>query len=235
MNMPERPGAAGRTLVTIARAAELLTASGDQITAPNVSRYVERWKELIWSEKRGRERLVDLTELIEHRRTNVQVADKQSARGVQPLLPTPAVPSPAAPQTPASPVALTEDDPEGVEPGSLGDLNLALKKLELRKRQREEDLADGSVIGADEVLELISTTLGAMITSFEQQEPIIAQRFGREIAAAFRKSRKDAQLQAGRVLKDLAQKLLPENLIAAANEAATIATQEIAPETPAIE
>lgn len=220
MNMQASTGAAGRVLVTIAKASELLTKSGDPITPPNVSRYVERWKEFIWSEKRGRERLVDLTELIAHRRENNLVADKQMARGVEQTQ-TQAAPVvlPFAPP-PASAPAATEEAGEDGEPGSVGELTLALKKLELRKRQREEDLADGTVIAAAEVLLLISGTLGAFITAFEQQEPIIAQRFGRDTAAAFRKCRKDAQSSAARVMKDMATKHLPENLRASAGEAA---------------
>ncbi len=232
MNSPVRPGPEGRTLVTVARAAELLTASGDQITAPNVSRYVERWKDVIWSEKRGRVRLVDLTELIEHRRSNVQVADKQSARGVE----GPAVAMVAPPASISSPAITASSDevPEdGADPESLSELNRALKQLELRKRKREEDLADGSVIAADEVLLLISTAVGAMVTSFEQQEPIIAQRFGRDTAAAFRQCRKAAQAQAARALTDLAHKHLPEHMIAAAGEAAAVEPQENGPESPA--
>lgn len=231
MNNPARPGAEGRTLVTIAKAAELLAKAGDPITAPNVSRYVERWGEAIWSEKRGRTRMVDLAELIEHRRTNVQVADKQAARGVE------LAPQPAAALVPAvpAPAAPPEDAPEdGADPESLGELNRALKVLELRKRKREEDLADGSVIAADEVLRLISTALASMVTGFEQQEPVIAQRFGRDTASAFRQCRKNAQAQAARALIDLAKRCLPETMIASVEETAAVPPEEKAPETPAI-
>lgn len=232
MDSPARPGPEGRTLVTIAKAAELLTKAGDPITAPNVSRYVERWGESIWSEKRGRTRMVDLAELIEHRRTNVQVADKQSARGVE-LAPSPVIPAAVVPPPPA-PVATPEDAPDDcADPESLGELNRALKQLELRKRKREEDLADGSVIAADEVLRLISTALATMVTGFEQQEPVIAQRFGRDTASAFRQCRKNAQAQAARTLIDLAKRCLPETMIAAVEEAASVPPEENEPEIPA--
>lgn len=235
MTMQASTGAAGRTLVTIARASELLTAAGDKITPPNVSRYVDRFKESIWSEKRGRKRLVDLIELMEHRKQNVRVADKQISRGIDPQPGT--IPPVAVAAPPLSAIAYEADDPpadagQDAAARGVGALNLALKELELRKRTREEALADGSVIEAGEVLELISTTLGVMVTSFEQQEPIIAQRFGREIAAAFRKCRKDAQIQAAKTLADLAQQKLNPTVSAAAQGAAEIEKEDV-PESPA--
>lgn len=204
--------------VTVAEAARLLTAAGDKIDASNVSRYLKRFRD-IPQKREGKYRYADLTALIEHRSTNVQVADKQASRSLQPA---------SAPTAePDAPAAETSDGPDE---GSLGALNLALKQLEFRKRKREEDLADGTVVQASEVLQLISGTVHALISGLETGEAAIAQRFGREIAADFRKNRKTAMASASTHLGDLARKHLPAQLavpaLAAADEAEKMAPPE---------
>lgn len=197
--------------VTVADAAKALTAAGDTIDASNVSRYLARHAD-IPSKKEGKFRRVDLKSLAEHRKVNIFVADKQSARGIEAGGDAPA---PLLPMQGSS-VAADDSDP------SLGDVNLALKKLDLRQKQRDQDLADGKVVPDTEVLTLISTVLQSFVAALERQEATIAQQYGREVAARFRQCRKAAQADAARRLGELAKKHLPAALVPSAMDAATV-------------
>lgn len=189
--------------VTVADAARQLTATGDEIDASNVSRYLKRFRD-IPQKREGKFRYVDLTALVAHRAVNVRVSDKQAARSITVPPPSPREGAP-------------DSGGEG-DTGTprLGAINLALKELELSKRQREEALAAGTVIHASEVLELISATLRALVGGMETGEATIAQRYGREIAAEFRRLRKSAQGSASSRLGELARKHLPAHLVSAA-------------------
>lgn len=229
MNMQIASTSGSRPMVSIAQAAAALTAAGDRITPSNVSRYVERFKEAIPSRKEGRVRLVDFVALAEHRNTNVRVSDKQFARGVE-VAPPPILP--ALEIAPPLPVQATAGSAEGAidpEEGTLNDIQRALKILELRKRQREEDLADGQVVPSKEVLELLSVLAMTIFTGWEQQEPLYAQRFGRDAAAAFRKTRKDVQASTSRTLLDIVRRHLPANLTGSAVDAAGLSEADPAP------
>lgn len=206
--------------VTVSAAAIALTKLGDKIDASNVSRYLARHKDSIPTERRGKFRLVDLDALASHRKTSVFVADKQSSRGVDV---TPVVDLPLAQPRKSAP---TEDD----EDASLGQINRALKALELRRRQREEDEADGKLVPDHEVLTLIAATVQTLTGSLERQEASIAQIYGREVAAQFRKARKAALADASRRLVDLAKRHLPAAIAPRAVDAAT-AQDEQMPET----
>jgi hypothetical protein len=199
--------------VTVAKAAEVLTARGDEIDPSNVSRYLARYP-VIPSERRGKFRMVDLAALIEHRRTNVFVADKQAARGTEAAASPPVVAAsaPVVVQPKAEPEPLELTAPDG--DSSLADINKQIKLLELRRRQREEDEADGKVIPSDEVLVLISTAMRTMVAEFERQEVNVAQKFGRDVSIEFRKVRKAAQAKAAAELIEMAKKNMPAALAA---------------------
>jgi len=194
--------------VTVAEAARILSGNGDTIDPSNVSRYLARFP-VIPSKRSGRYRLVDLAALIEHRRTNVFVADKQTARGSEVAL-GPTAPAP-------TPLRTEPDPPEPVSAdgdSSLAEINKQIKQLDLRRRQREEDLADGKVITADEVLVLVSTAMRTLVAEFERQEVGIAQKFGRDVSIEFRKARKAAQAKASAELIELAKQAMPSALAA---------------------
>jgi hypothetical protein len=201
-------------MVTVAKAAELLTAAGDKITAPNVSRYLDRHP-TIRSEKQGRTRQVDIVALATHRQTSVLVADKQSDRGITPAPITASAPVAAPLDMPAEPLPL-DDDAE-----TLSEVNLALRRIELRRKTREEDLAAGRLVQSSEVLTLISTVLTTVNESMARQEASIAQEFGREISTAFRRNRKAAFGDAAGRLIELAKRHLPGALAEQVSETAT--------------
>lgn len=197
-------------MVTVAKAAEILTAAGDRITAPNVSRYLDRHSETIPSEKRGRVRLVDIVVLAEHRKTNVFVADKQADRGLEPAQP---VRSPSAADVSAPLLDAGEDD-GGDLPDSLKAINLELRKLELTRRRREEDMAAGRLVPDKEVVTIVSTVLSVINASLERREIEMTQKFGREVGAASRGLRKAAMADGAGRLAELAQRHLPPTLAA---------------------
>lgn len=201
-------------MVSIAKAAQLLSAAGDQIDPSNVSRYLARHPD-IRTEKRGREKLVDIIALAGHRQTNVFVADKQTDRGLFPEA-KPALPVASTPSV--TPVT-AEDVGEPAAPDALKDINLELRKIELARKRREEDLAAGRVIADKEVLTLISTVIGTVNASLERQEPGVAQQFGREVATVIRRMRKAAMADAAGRLAELAQRHLPPTLVGSAIEA----------------
>lgn len=183
--------------VTVAEAAAELTRRGDAITAPNVSRYLDRNTD-ISSEKAGKYRYVDLAALIMHRSGNVQSHAKRDA----------ALPSPA-------PASVVEDD--GAEGGgsnssgisrAIQEANLRLKNLQVRDAEREDQLAEGELVPAADVLSVVTMSLQAMISELERAEVSIAARHGRAVATDFRKSRKEAQAKAAEQLTRMAKKHL---------------------------
>jgi hypothetical protein len=194
-------------MVTVAKAAQLLSAAGDKITAPNVSRYLARHPS-INSVKQGRTRQVDIIALATHRQTNIFVADKQADRG---LTPSEASAETLPPPLPTMAPAIVGTEP-AFEDGTLGQINLELRRLELRRRTREEDAAAGRLVPDSEVLTLLSTVVRTVTASLERQEAGFAQKFGREGAAAFRHARKAAMAETAGRLTELAQKHLPPSL-----------------------
>ncbi len=207
----------GTAWVTVADAAARLTEAGDKIDASNVSRYLARHAD-IPSRKDGKFRYIDLMALAAHRKVNVFVADKQTARGIEHA------------ERPAALLALLQQPaaPDEADP-TLAGINLALKKLDLRQKQREQDLADGKVVPDHEVLTLISTVLQTFVAALERQEATVAQQYGREVAARFRQSRKAAQADAARRMGELASKHLPSALAAPAMDAAAAPAEAGAP------
>jgi hypothetical protein len=186
--------------VSVAEAARLLSASGDKIDASNVSRYLARFP-AIPTRKDGKFRMVNLDALLAHRAENVQVADRQAARGMMVAAAPPLQPALVAPS--AEP---EQDAPAG---SPMQAINLQIKELELRRKKREEDLADGTVIAAAEVIALISATMTAFVGALARQEVEFTQRHGKVIGSEFRRARKSAQADAARHLSDLANKHLP--------------------------
>lgn len=183
--------------VTVAAAAAELTRRGDAITPPNVSRYLDRNPDIA-AEKHGKYRYVDLAALILHRSGNVQSHAKRDA----------ALPGP-------SPLPAAEDD--GAESGgstssgisrAIQEANLRLKELQVRDAEREDQLAEGELVPAADVLSVVTMSLQAMISEFERAEVSIAARHGRAVATDFRKSRKEAQAKAAEQLMRLAKKHL---------------------------
>jgi hypothetical protein len=206
MNMQARQAP---TMVTVAKAAELLSAAGDKITAPNVSRYLDR-HQTIKTERKGRTRQVDIVALASHRQTNISVVDKQSGRGLEPEALKIAAPV-------ADELLLSPDDGDAE---TIADINLELRRIELRRKTREEDIAAGRLVPDREVLTLISTVIMTVTASLERQEAGIAQQFGREVSTAFRRTRKAAMAEAAGRLADLAKRHLPPTLAPQAVEAA---------------
>lgn len=183
--------------VTVAEAAAELTRRGDAITPPNVSRYLDRNPDIA-AEKHGKYRYVDLAALILHRSGNVQSHAKRDA----------ALPAPSS-------MPAAEDD--GAESGgstssgisrAIQEANLRLKELQVRDAEREDQLAEGELVPAADVLSVVTMALQAMISEFERAEVSIAARHGRIVAADFRKSRKEAQAKAAEQLMRLAKKHL---------------------------
>lgn len=183
--------------VTVVEAAAELTRRGDAITAPNVSRYLDRNPD-ISAEKLGKYRYVDLAALILHRSGNVQSHAKRDA----------ALPGP-------SPIPAVEDD--GAEGGgstssgisrAIQEANLRLKELQVRDAEREDQLAEGELVPAADVLSVVTMSLHAMISELERAEVSIAARHGRAVATDFRKARKEAQAKAAEQLTRLAKKHL---------------------------
>lgn len=204
--MNARTGSSGPTgFVTVAQAAAELTRRGDKIDASNVSRYLARNPD-IPSRREGRCRFVDLAELILHRSGNSQSASRRDA---------------------LAPVAVGVDDEDGSVGLPVGiaseiqQANLRIKQLEVRKREREDALDVGALVPADQVLTVVNTAMAALVSELERQEVEIAARFGRDISAAFRRARKDAQQKASEKLA----------LAAKAAMHANVAEQLMAPES----
>lgn len=174
--------------VTVAQAAAELTRRGDKIDASNVSRYLAR-NPVIASRKEGRCRYVDLAALILHRSGNVQSVSRRDL---------------VVSDDPASPAA-EDDDGAGLPlaPGIAGEIqqaNLRLKQLQVREKEREEQLATGDLVPAADILAVLNGAMQVFVTELERVEMSIAARHGRVVAADFRKSRKDAQAAASRRL-----------------------------------
>lgn len=202
--MNARINRAPQGFVTVAEAAAELTRRGDAITAPNISRYLDRNTDIA-SEKIGKFRYVDLAALILHRSGNVQSHSKRASV----LAPAP------------SPLVLDEaPDETGGANGSgisraIQEANLRLKQLQVRDAEREEQLAVGELVPAAEVLSLMTQVAQVFLSEFERAEVSMAAQFGRPIATAFRKVRKEAQAKAADRLSRLAQADLHESVAGA--------------------
>ena len=193
--------------------AEILTGAGDTIDASNVSRYLARYPDLP-SIKIGKFRYVDPVKLARHRKTNVNVLEKQDARGVEPAKASPIAPSPET-----GPV---EDLPETEATSEIQQANLALRKLQIREKELALAEKEGTLVPDVEVLALISGVMQAMITALEGEEIAMVQKFGREVGAGFRKARRAAQARAASRLSELARQHLPPALSAQAPAAVPV-------------
>lgn len=207
--------------VTVGEASAFLTANGDPITPSNVSRYLARFPQ-IPQEKKGKFRYVDPLALKKHRDENVLVGEKQSARGL--TAPPPFALTPATPHQ-QRPADIAEDLPIAADPGSpLQQAALAHRKLQIRELELNLAEREGHLVPDQEVLALVTGAMQALIGELERQESDIAGRYGREVAAEFRKARKAAQARASARLIELARQHLPPALALAAPDA--VATTE---------
>lgn len=195
--------------VTVAKAAAALTDSGDPIDASNVSRYLARFPS-IPQERRGKYRFVDLASLKQHRSTNVLVSEKQASRDLAPATVANAV------RRVADDVDLEDDDDlrPGVPLTEVQKANLRLKQLKVREAELDIAEREGALIPDHEVLTLVTGVMQTMVEALEREEINIATSLGRDVAAAYRKSRKAAQAAASAQLLKLARKILPDQLAA---------------------
>lgn len=187
--------------ITVAAAAKALTASGDPITAPNVSRYLARFPDLP-QRKEGKYRLVDLAALAAHRKTNVLVGEKRASRDL------PAEPPPPPKQiAPAGAEDAEEEDEGGGASGdsALGRVNLRIKQIRMRNDEIDLAVKEGGLVPDVEVVAVVTGALEAFVAELERQETAIAAEHGRVIAAAFRRGRKTAQSRAATKLRELAR------------------------------
>lgn len=186
---PPHPG-----WVTVAAAADALTEAGDPIDASNVSRYLARNPD-VPSEKHGKFRWVDLAALKAHRSTSVYVADKREARDVPPAR-TPFAP-PAAPDA--------DDEPTERSSSALSQTKLAIQQIELRKRQREEEVEAGRLVPIEDLQVVVSAALGAFVAELSRQEQVLVAKIGREATAEVRKAHRAARAAAATRLIEAAQ------------------------------
>lgn len=211
--------------VTIGRAAELLTQSGDPIDRSNVSRYLKRFPE-IPSRKEGRCRYVDIAALFDHRNHNVMVAEKRGSRGVSstparqasaPARPRPRVVMPEPDLlTPDVSADVGEESEPALSPGNpLQEANLTIKRLQIHTMELDQAERESKLVPSDDVLAIASGAMAAFVRALEHGETEVTQEFGREVGAAFRKTRKRAQSQAARELIAVAKKFLPPEQVAA--------------------
>ncbi|ACB96728.1 hypothetical protein [Beijerinckia indica] len=71
-------------LVTISKAAELLTAAGDAVVRSSLSRYVTKYADALNPKKMKAGTVIDFELLVKHRKENIRVEDKKQydqARG----------------------------------------------------------------------------------------------------------------------------------------------------------
>lgn len=182
--------------VSVADAARALTATGDPIDASNVSKYLLR-NPTIPQERRGKYRYVDLAELIMHRGGNAQSVARRDDIA------------------PVEPAADLDADGSPLPPGIASEIqqaNLRLKQLQVRDKEREDALAVGDLVPAEDVLAVINGVMQTFVTELERVEMSIASRHGRVVAADFRKARKDAQTAAAGKLRTAAAKQLHPSL-----------------------
>lgn len=179
--------------VTVAEAAAELTRRGDAIDASNVSRYLARNPEIA-SEKSGKFRYVDLAALIFHRGGNGQSIAKRDGQVVPDLVD-----------------ANDEPGSSSLPPGITSEIqqaNLRLKQLQVREKEREDQLAEGELVPTADVLSVVTMVMQTFIAELERAEVTIASRHGRVVSSDFRKLRKDAQTKASQRLIQLAQQHL---------------------------
>lgn len=192
---PPHPG-----WVTVAAAADALTAAGDPIDASNVSRYLAR-NDDVPSEKHGKFRWVNLEALKAHRSTSVYVADKRDARAQEP------------PRTEFAPPAAEDGDEEPQErPSSaLAQTKLAIQQIDLRRKQREEEIEAGRLVPVDELQTVVSAMMGAMVAELSRQEQILTTKLGREVGMEVRKAHRAARAAASaRLIEAAKAQLKPE-------------------------
>lgn len=212
MNM--QPMAPPIGMVPLARAAQLLSGSGDPIHPSNLSRYLERWPG-IPNEKRGKVRMVDFEKLAEHRRTNIGVVEKGA------MAPPPAAGT-AADQA-ALPLSAGVAEPEELDApkgSAIAQISEQIKRIQLR--QAELDLAEREkeLLPRQEVFALISETMGEFIAALQRQDGEISQTYGSQVAADIRRRRKAAQAAASATLAKRAKEILAEADAAKAVESA---------------
>jgi hypothetical protein len=67
----------GNGLVSLRVASDLLAEAGDPVEASSLSRYVAKYADALMPQKKGRELLVDITVLAQHRRENVRMPTRE--------------------------------------------------------------------------------------------------------------------------------------------------------------
>lgn len=213
---PPRPG-----WVTVADAAAALTKAGDPIDPSNVSRYLAR-NDDVPSQRHGKFRWVDLDALQRHRSGSIFVAEKRDARGVEPATAVRTAPLPMLP------VWDDEEDDETSVTGSgsaaeeLRQTNLAIKQVELRRRQREEAVEEGRLVPAEDLQAVLTAFVEAIKGELAREEMALQTRLGREVASEVRRAHRQALGAASRRLAAAAKEhLKPGAAIDLAEDAAT--------------
>lgn len=221
--------------VTVADAAKALSAAGDLITAPNISRYLDRALD-IPTEKKGKFRWVDLGALAAHRGTNILVGEKRAARGLEDEPGAIAAQLPLAPRAPAA-EADDEDADDTVggasKSSAINQANLRLKELAIRAKEREELIELGDLVPLPDVVALLSETFTTFIGELEREEASVALTLGRDAAAEFRRARKAAQQAASDTLVRVARERLKPLAVEAATEAQPELPGDLVPEPAA--
>lgn len=187
--------------VTVAEAAAALTKEGDPIDPSNVSRYLARWPD-VPSAKRGKYRFVDLAALRRHRQGNVLSIEKRESRDE--ALARQSQPLASSPVHQADDVEDDDDLPLGIGP-EIQQANLRLKLLQVREKERADAIAEGELVPLPEVVALVSGAFDLFVAELERSEQAVAGKHGREVAATFRRSRKEAQAKASARLRQLAR------------------------------
>jgi hypothetical protein len=213
---PPRPG-----WVTVADAAAALTKAGDPIDPSNVSRYLAR-NDDVPSQRHGKFRWVDLQALQRHRSGSIFVAEKRDSRGVEPA---------TAVRTAPLPMLTAWDDEEDDEGGVAGSgsaaeelrqTNLAIKQVELRRRQREEAVEEGRLVPAEDLQAVLTAFVEAIKGELAREEMALQTRLGREVASEVRRAHRQALGAASRRLAAAAKEhLKPGAAIDLAEDAAT--------------
>lgn len=192
--------------VTLAAAAAALTEAGDAITAPNVSRYLDRNPE-VPQQKGAKFRFVDLAALRAHRSSSVLVAEKREARDLGDL-------EPSRTAFASSRIAETDEDKPD-RPGSpMAEAKLEAQLLDLRRKRREEAIEDGRYVPAEDLQTVVAGVLAAFTAELARQETALTAKFGADIGVAVRKAHREARAKAAERLRAAASEVLHPNAAA---------------------
>lgn len=199
--------------VTLAAAAAALTEAGDPITAPNVSRYLDRNPE-VPQEKGAKFRFVDLEALKAHRSSSVFVAEKREARDLGEL---------DRPRAAFAPARATDQDEETTDrPGSpMAQAKLEAQLLDLKRKRREDEIEEGRLVPVEDLQTVISGMMGAFTAELARQEAAFTLKYGADVGVAFRKAVRDARAKAAERLKAAAEEVLHPKAAAQATQTAS--------------